>query len=113
MKFFFFGFCSRDSSVVWMIRGSSSGRGWKFFSSPSHPDRLWGPHSLLSNGYQGLTCGVKWPGHEADHSLPSNAEVKNTWSCTSTPPVYFHGMVLSLKKKHRENFTGYQYICVI
>jgi hypothetical protein len=27
--------------------------GWKFFSSPPCPDRLWGPSSLLSNGYGG------------------------------------------------------------
>ena len=25
-----------------------------YFSSPKQPDRFWGPHSLLSNGYQGL-----------------------------------------------------------
>jgi hypothetical protein len=24
------------------------------FSSPPHPDRLWGPPSLLSNGYRGI-----------------------------------------------------------
>jgi hypothetical protein len=51
---------SQDSSVVqrwvtgWMIGGSSSGRGWEFFSSPPRPDRLWDSPSLLSNGYQGL-----------------------------------------------------------
>jgi hypothetical protein len=28
--------------------------GSRFFSSPSRPDRLWGPPSLLSNGYRGL-----------------------------------------------------------
>jgi len=28
---------------------------------------------------------VKRPGREADHSPPSNAEVKNAWSYTSTP----------------------------
>jgi hypothetical protein len=27
--------------------------------------------------------GGKWPGREVDHSPPSTAEVKNTWSCTS------------------------------
>jgi len=37
----------------WMVGGSSSGGGWEFFSSP-RPERLWGPPSLLSNGYQAL-----------------------------------------------------------
>jgi len=32
----------------------SPGRGWEFFSSPLHPDQLWGPLSLLSNGYRGF-----------------------------------------------------------
>jgi len=26
---------------------------WEFFSSPPRPERIWGPSSLLSNGYQG------------------------------------------------------------
>jgi hypothetical protein len=37
-----------------MIGGSIPGRGWECFSSPPRPDRLWGPLSLLSNGYQGF-----------------------------------------------------------
>jgi len=37
---------------------------------------------------------VKRPGREADHSPPSTAEIKNSWSDTSsTPPVRVHGMV--------------------
>jgi len=32
-----------------------------------------------------LFLAVKRPGREADHSSPSNAEVKNAWSYTSTP----------------------------
>jgi len=28
--------------------------GWEFFSSPPHPERLWGPPTLLSNEYEGL-----------------------------------------------------------
>jgi len=49
--------------AFWPARGFYSG-GWKigvlgfdfrrrlkFFSSPPRPERLWGPHSLLSNGY--------------------------------------------------------------
>jgi len=31
-----------------------SREGLGIFSTPSHPERLWGPPSLLSNGYQGL-----------------------------------------------------------
>jgi len=38
---------------------------------------------------------VKWPGHEADHSPPSSAKVKEGWSYSTTPPVDLHGMVLS------------------
>jgi hypothetical protein len=33
-----------------------------------------------------------WVGHAINHSLPSGAEVKNEWRCTSTPPVCLHGM---------------------
>jgi hypothetical protein len=44
---------------------------------------------------RGLSLGVKRPGREADHSPTSSAEVKNAWSCTSTPPVRLHGVVLS------------------
>jgi hypothetical protein len=57
---------SRESSVIqrwakgWMIGGSSPGRGWEFFSTPSRPDWFWGPSSLLSNVYRGaLSLGVK------------------------------------------------------
>jgi hypothetical protein len=48
----------------------------RVFSSPRCPDQLSGPTSLLSNGYQGLSPGVKRQGHEADHSPPCSAEVK-------------------------------------
>jgi len=33
--------------------------------------------------------GHKWPGHGANHSPPSSAEIKNTWSCTSITPHFF------------------------
>jgi hypothetical protein len=32
---------------------------------------------------------VKRPGCEADHSPPTNAEVKKTWTYTSTPPYNY------------------------
>jgi hypothetical protein len=46
---------------------------------PTQPPIQWVPGAL--------SLGVKWPGQEADHSLPSSAEDKNVWSYTSTPPI--------------------------
>jgi hypothetical protein len=61
--------------------------GSRIFSSPRHPDRLWGPPNLLSNGVPGaLSPGVKRPGCEADHSPTAGAEVKKMWIYRSTPP---------------------------
>jgi hypothetical protein len=37
----------------------------------------------------------KAAGLEADNSSPSNAEIKNARSYTSTPPIGLHGVVLS------------------
>jgi hypothetical protein len=34
-------------------------------------------------------------GCEANHSIPSSAEVKNAWSHTSTPSMSHHGVVVS------------------
>jgi hypothetical protein len=36
-----------------------TGRGRDFFSSPLHPDLLWGPPNLLSNGQWGFSPGSK------------------------------------------------------
>jgi hypothetical protein len=51
---------SRDSSAGIALgyglddRGSIPGGCREFFYKPPRPERLWGPPSLLSNGYQGL-----------------------------------------------------------
>jgi hypothetical protein len=93
---------SRDSSVdiatgyglddqgvgVWVPVSS------RIFSSPRRPDRLWGPPSLLSNGYKGAVSPVlKRPERETDHSPPTSAEVRK---CGSIHPllIRLHGVVL-------------------
>jgi hypothetical protein len=43
---------------------------------PTQPPSQWVPR-------------VKRPGHEADHSPPTNAEVKKTWIYTAIPPYVF------------------------
>jgi hypothetical protein len=44
---------------------------------------------VTRTGGGALSPGVKGPEHEADHSPPSNTEVKNAWSYTSTPSYIF------------------------
>jgi hypothetical protein len=55
-------------------------------SSPNRLYRLWGPHNLLSNVYQGaLSPGVKLPVYEADHSPPTSAKSRK---CGSIHPFH-------------------------
>jgi hypothetical protein len=79
--------CS-DSSVGWTVRYSIADR-----CKNLRPDRLWTPPSLLCNGY-------RKPRSEADYSPPSSLEVKNEWSCISTPFLRLHDV-------HQDIFTFY------
>jgi hypothetical protein len=54
---------------------------------PTQPPNQWVPGAI--------SLGVKWPGHEADHSPPSSAEVKECVDYTSNPPIRLDGVVLS------------------
>jgi hypothetical protein len=57
-----FIFLIRIATERWAGRsefgGSILGGDWNFFFSP-HPDRLWGPPSLISNRYRGSFTGDK------------------------------------------------------
>jgi hypothetical protein len=86
---------SRDSSVGIETVYGQDDRGVgvrvpvrpRIFSSPRRPDWLWGPPNLLSTG--ALSPGVKRLGREADHSPPTNTEVKKMWIYTTTPAYAF------------------------
>jgi len=84
----------------WMIWGSSTGRGWEFFSSLPCPDRVWGSHSLLSSEYQGL---FTWGQSDWNVKLTTHFHlVQNSWSYTpflNTPS--WRGAQL----KNRSTFT--------
>jgi len=57
------------------------------FTTASRPSL--GPNQSPAQGVSGLYLGVRRPGHEAYHSFPSSAEVKNACSYTSTPQYVF------------------------
>jgi hypothetical protein len=76
------GFDSRQGLGVFLFTTAS-----RMALGPTQPPIQWVPGAL--------SLGVKQLGHEADHSPPSSAKVKNAWSYTSTPPVRLHGVVLS------------------
>jgi hypothetical protein len=61
---------------------------------PIQPPSQWLPGTL--------SLGFKRQGREADHSLPSRAEVKNAWRYTSTPNT---PLCLGARLKHSDDFT--------
>jgi hypothetical protein len=76
--------------LFWLRAGRLKGRssspvGARSFISPCRPDLLWGPPSLLWNGYGGALSHVR----EADYSPSTSAEVNKTWIYTSTPTYVF------------------------
>jgi hypothetical protein len=64
-------------------------RDFSFFSETSIP--ALGHTQTLFSSYRG-SRGVKQPELPVDHPPPCSAKVKNEWSCTSAPPVFFHGV---------------------
>jgi hypothetical protein len=79
-----------------MIEGSSPGRGWEFFFSPPHLDRLWGPtQPPVQWVLVALSLGAKRPGRESDHSPPSSVEFKEGAELCLHSPIRLMGVVLS------------------
>jgi hypothetical protein len=76
------------TSYGWTVRASNVVRGKRLSLLQNCPDRLWGPPSLVLSGYQ----GVKRLMPKVHRSPPSFAEVKNEWTCTSTPRTCLHGV---------------------
>jgi hypothetical protein len=62
-----------------------------------HVKKSFENYGKCTNAAQGLLCGTwtNWPGREADHSILSCTEVKNAWSCTTTPPIHLQGVALN------------------
>ena len=75
------------------------------FSFPKHSDWQWGSSSLLYSWVlEPLSTGVKQLEHEADHSLPSNARVKNE----SSEYIYIYIYISYTHTQHQytENYLA-------
>ena len=59
----------------------------RVFSSPKRPDQVWGPSSLLLNGYRVSLPGVKRPGRDGNHS-PHLARRLRTSGALPLLPLY-------------------------
>jgi hypothetical protein len=68
-------------------RGSIPGSGRNYFVLATTSKPILRPTQSLIEWVPGaLSLGVKRSEREADHSPPSSAKVKNTWSVTFAPP---------------------------
>jgi hypothetical protein len=84
---------------VWILAGAGN------FSLHHHVQAGSGFHpASYPMGTRGSFLGVKRPEHEVETTLPSNADVKNVWSYTSTPPIHLHLMMLTMRL-----YTNYLY----
>ena len=91
----------------WKIYGLNHYRDNKFFYSPKCPEQLWGPPSLVFNGYRGYFLGIKQLGCAADHSPPTSDEAKNEWSYTTAPPICLHNMDEGNSAFHTKKIINY------
>jgi hypothetical protein len=78
-----------------ICNGIRPGRVKNFLFSTSSRQVLGPTQSPIQWVPGALSPGVKRPGRETDHSLPTSAEVKKTWIYTSNPPVRLHDVVLN------------------
>jgi len=62
-----------------VVQGLNPVRNSRSFCYPKLADWLWGlgPCSLVNGCFRAVSVRVRQPGHEADHSCLSTAEVKN------------------------------------
>ena len=82
---------SSDQGTGWTIQGLIPRRG-SSFSRLRMSRRLWGPPSLLLNGYWGvLSVELKRPGREFGHPPLSSAEFNNELISTFNQPVSLRG----------------------
>jgi hypothetical protein len=76
-----YGLYNRGFGVRVPVGSRTFSMSFRLGLGPTQPPIQWVPGTLF--------LGVKRPGHEADHSPPTTAEVKKIRIYTSTPPYAF------------------------
>jgi hypothetical protein len=89
----------------WAFRGSYPSRDKRLFSSTKTSILALGPSSLLFSGFLGSFRGRKLSECDFDHLTSSDAEDKNEWSYTHTPPIHLHGVDM-------DRYTFYHSSCI-
>jgi hypothetical protein len=69
--------------------------GSRIFCSPLRPDRLWGPHNNLSNGYWGSFLGGKADGAWSGPLTSSQCRHQENVDLYIHSPILLHGIVLN------------------
>jgi len=65
-------------------------------------EEIWNKHKWVVGAF---SSRVKWPGHEADHSPPYNARVKNEWIYIFTCPYGVHRDILTFNLQTNRPWT--------
>ena len=76
----------------WTVLVSNLGKGERFFLFSKRPDCPCSQPTFLFSGHSCSLSGVKRPGREVRHSPTSTNEVKNQWSCSSSPHASRYGV---------------------
>jgi hypothetical protein len=108
----FMAWCSVKAQKLYLLRA-----GWTWVRDPAVAGNLSHYPASVQNGsgpnqppFQWIpgapSLGVKRPGAWSWPLTSFNAEVKNTWSYTSTPPIRLHGLVLSQRRGTYLPFTS-------
>lgn len=81
---------------------------------PKSADGLWGPPSIVVNGYRGSCSGFKRPECDSDRTPPSRAKVKNTCSYTSSHPLLSRTiyMQLEVERSFSLSWSRHSQLCV-
>jgi hypothetical protein len=90
-----------------LLTSEFASRGKKFFSSPTRPDRPWGPPSLHFSCHQMHFClAYGRRGVKLTTNLQLRTDVTNEWACSFAAPYAFMACIGTILPLHALHFTA-------